>query len=490
MPTRSLVLRTALALLLVQGAASGALVAGVYVSARSALRGSVERAEAARLASAVAERVALYALGGTALTVGAAALVLLGSSRRMREIARAATAHAGGDFGARAGAQPSSELDALAHAVNASGERMASRVSELRSQTGQLEAILHAMNAGVLALDREQRILRLNPAAERLLGVKAHAARGKLLQEAMREPELNRFVEDAMADPTLQGDEFDLHRGTRLTVRANSGQLRDPQGVPVGLLIVLTDITELRRLETMRTDFAANVSHELRTPITNIKGYLETLTDAGFSDEEQARRFLDVIARNADRLGAIVEDLLLLTRLERTGPEEALATMPTAARSIIEAVVAQLDSAARAKDMRIEVRVQGGLAVEVNPQLAELALSNLVLNAVKYSPARSRVVVAARRLEPADEAPRAMIELSVADEGQGVAPEHLDRIFERFFRVDKARSREQGGTGLGLAIVKHIALVHGGRVEATSEIGRGSTFRLVLPAAERDGPGK
>jgi two-component system phosphate regulon sensor histidine kinase PhoR len=241
------------------------------------------------------------------------------------------------------------------------------------------------------------------------------------------------------------------------------------------LLVLLQDVTELRRLEAIRTDFAANVSHELRTPITNISGYVDTLLQVGLDDREQARGFLQTVKRNADRLASIVEDLLALARLEQPDSKAWLEPQSTLAADIIAGAVAEFEDAAAAKQIEIRVAAAKELRVMVNPRLAEQAVGNLVSNAVRYSASGTRVTITARAADSG------FVELAVADEGSGIEARHVPRLFERFYRVDRARSRQMGGTGLGLAIVKHIAQVHGGRVTVESEVGRGSVFRLSLP---------
>lgn len=231
----------------------------------------------------------------------------------------------------------------------------------------------------------------------------------------------------------------------------------------------------MRQLESMRSDFAANVSHELRTPITNIKGYVETMLDVGVRDEKQTIQFLETIKRNADRLGAIIEDILSLAWLEQPDTKAVLKLASVSVPRIIGSVASQFESAAEAKSIRIEAHAPGGLEAVVDSALIEQALANFVSNAIKYSPSGTVVKISAERSVDG------MIRISVEDQGPGIAADHLPRVFERFYRVDRARSRELGGTGLGLAIVKHIALVHGGRVEAQSTVGKGSTFTLVLP---------
>jgi two-component system phosphate regulon sensor histidine kinase PhoR len=290
---------------------------------------------------------------------------------------------------------------------------------------------------------------------------------------------LNRFVAESLASGPQAIAEFQLRYGSASRVQVVTEHLRNARDQPVGLLVLMNDVTQLRRLETIRSDFAANVSHELRTPITNIKGYVETMLDVGVRDQAQTRRFLEIINRNTARLASIIEDLLALARLEQPDMRSTLERVDIAVLRVIESALAQFEPDIKAKDMTTVVRVGGPaphrLQVHANAQLLEQAISNLISNAIKYSPASTTITITAERLNSGD------IAIGVADEGPGIPAEHRARIFERFYRVDRARSRELGGTGLGLAIVKHIALVHGGSVTVDSEVGRGSTFRITIP---------
>ncbi|MFO0875165.1 MAG: ATP-binding protein [Phycisphaerales bacterium] len=372
-------------------------------------------------------------------------------------------------------------------AANAARDRDAT-LDRLERTTREQQAILESMSSGLLAIDPDQHLLRVNSAAATMLGIDdPDAVRGRLVQAVVRQPGLNRFLAEAIDAEGPTEAEFVIERvgrggraergePVRLTVQAVSEPLRDAAGHPAGLLVSLSDVTRIRRLESLRVDFAANVSHELRTPITNIKGYVETMLQVGVDDPEQSRRFLEIIRRNAQRLGAIIEDLLALARLEQPGGRETLEAVDAPLRQIVESARLHLEPAAQAKEIAIAVDVPSDLVMHVMPSLVEQAVANLVANAITYSPAGStvRIVGAAR-----DDG---MAELSVIDNGPGIAPHHLPRIFERFYRIDKARSRDHGGTGLGLAIVKHIALAHGGRIDVESKPGAGSTFRLVLPA--------
>ena len=248
----------------------------------------------------------------------------------------------------------------------------------------------------------------------------------------------------------------------------------DDDESPVGAVVVLNDVTRLKRLEAVRRDFVANVSHELKTPVTSIKGFAETLEEGALDDPDTARRFVRIIAGQADRLSSIIGDLLALSTLEQRENEPRLTLEEAEVCDVLQVAVEVCEPKAQAKGITIGVSCTSCVLAAVNPPLLEQAVVNLVDNAVKYSPEGSTVEVALD--ETSDE-----IVISVSDHGPGVPREHLPRLFERFYRVDKARSRDLGGTGLGLAIVKHIAQAHGGRVSVVSRGGVGSTFRIHLP---------
>jgi two-component system phosphate regulon sensor histidine kinase PhoR len=263
-------------------------------------------------------------------------------------------------------------------------------------------------------------------------------------------------------------------------LQAQAAPLSDAAGQRIGVLIVMHDVTRLRRLEVIRRDFVANVSHEIKTPITAIKGAVETLDDAvdDLGLDDSARRFLGIIARQADRLHNIVEDLLSLARIEQETERDRIALERVDLNEVARAAVSACMLQADAKQIKVELRRADSAEVMANAQLLEQAVINLLDNAIKYSPSGTRVSIACAA--PDDDAGAQVI---VSDQGVGIDSDHLPRLFERFYRTDKARSRAQGGTGLGLAIVKHIAQAHGGTVSVESQVGRGSTFRIHLPAA-------
>lgn len=380
----------------------------------------------------------------------------------------------------------SRELLALADSLDQIRKRVGEQVELLTAQRNEQESVLQSMQVGVIAIDAQQRVLSINRVAQELLGLTGAAARGRRFAELVSQPALLRFAADVVTEQGEMSRELELRERSSLIVRAIAGRLRDANGKRVGSIIVLSDVTHLKKLENLRTDFAANVSHELRTPITNIKGYVETLLDDGLDNPEQANKFLAIVARNAERLGQIIDDMLALTSLERADVSDRLVTQPTPAGALLHAVRVHLEPEARQKNIPIVLHVSKSLYIEANARLAEQAITNLISNAIKYCPPGTRVTVRVREVEEEGER---FVEFEVADEGPGIAPEHLPRLFERFYRVDKARSREFGGTGLGLAIVKHIALVHGGSIIAESEPGKGSKFRLLFPlAADPDSP--
>lgn len=366
-------------------------------------------------------------------------------------------------------------LDALASVVlrriRSEHERQARTEDRLR----ETERVLRATPIAVLALDHLQRIAGTNPAAERLLGFDERLARGRLLQEVVRQPALHRLVSRALSAGEPIQSEIQLDGEESLELQVSCEPLHgDAQ--PPGLVVSLVDVTRMRRLESMRSEFAANVSHELRTPITNIKGYIETLLQVEMDDSEQRRKFLEIVHRNTVRLSGIVEDILTLAFLEEPEARHTIERRALPASEVVREVVEALESAALARRIEISWRCADELLVEANKSLAEQALANLVSNAIRYSGEGSKVAI-----QVVQEAH--MVRFDVRDQGPGIASKHLPRLFERFYRVDKARARTQGGTGLGLAIVKHIATIHGGSVDVASQVGSGSCFSLRLPRA-------
>ncbi|MCA9293620.1 MAG: PAS domain-containing protein [Phycisphaerales bacterium] len=426
-------------------------------------------------------------MGGAASLVTAvgAMVFTLSLTRRIRIIARGARRFASGDLRHRIGASPVVELSHLTDALNQMAGQLNDQLTLMRTRQAEQEAIFQSMQLGVVAIDAELQVLNINRVAQQMLGARQASAKGGRLTDVVEHPALLRFAADVVAEQGETVREFELPTeddDEPRVMRATAGRLRDAAGGPVGWVLLLSDITELRKLESMRSDFAANASHELKTPITNIKGYVETLLDGAMEEPERAREFLTIVARNADRLGAIIDDMLALTTLEREDEQEQLVKQATPVFGAVQAVCAHLRPEAEAKSMRLEViKPAMPLWAMINQRLAEQALANLITNAIKYSPAQTTVRIETTGALLPDG--RDAVEISIADQGPGIPEDQMDRIFERFYRVDKARSRQAGGTGLGLAIVKHIMRVHGGTVDVESPAGGGSTFRIRFPAA-------
>jgi two-component system phosphate regulon sensor histidine kinase PhoR len=350
------------------------------------------------------------------------------------------------------------------------------RIAALVAERNEQSAVLASMVEGVLAIDGRERVMAVNAAAARLLDVDAAQARGRTIHEVARNSELRRFVAEALAaDAPLERDVV-LHGDEPRFLQAHGAPVRDAAGARMGAVVVLNDVTRLRRLETVQRDFVANVSHELKTPVTSIKGFLETLLRGAMDEPANAKRFLEIVARQADRLGAIIDDMLLLSRIDQDREHPATEPMPIDIETIVRGAADVCQLKADQKGVALELACAEGLRARINPALVEQALVNLIDNAIKFSEAGSVVGVSTVRED-------GMVSVHVRDRGTGIEAEHLPRLFERFYRVDKARSRSLGGTGLGLAIVRHIAESQGGSIDVESKPGAGSTFTLRFPLA-------
>jgi two-component system, OmpR family, phosphate regulon sensor histidine kinase PhoR len=421
-------------------------------------------------------RIALSALAVAALAALVGLLITRRISGQMREITVGAERFAAGQLEHKLYVPRIQEFAVVAESLNRMAEELNKQIATLTRERNQREAVLTSMVEGVLAVDAEARVFAVNAAAGRLLDLDADDAVGKSIQEIVRNPDLQRVVDAALEGQEPVEADIAVRVGAEdLSLQANGTLLRDVVGSgDAGAVVVLNDVTRLKRLEAVRRDFVANVSHELKTPVTSIKGFAETLDDGAIEDRETAHRFVRIISGQADRLNAIIGDLLALSSLDQTEDGRGLSKEEADVCDLVRVAADVCESRAKAKNIALEAGCEDALLARVNAALLEQAVINLVDNAVKYSPEGSRVEIALER--PGDE-----LVIRVRDEGPGIPSEHLPRLFERFYRVDKARSRDLGGTGLGLAIVKHIAQVHGGRVSVESVVGRGSTFRIHLP---------
>jgi two-component system phosphate regulon sensor histidine kinase PhoR len=352
------------------------------------------------------------------------------------------------------------------------------RIQKITEQRNQLQAILSSMVEGVIALNMEERIVSLNRAACEMLGLNMETACGLSIQEAVRDTGFQKVVSDINKGRSQLEERIVLRsQAQEKTLCVRGTVIYDDSGERVGMLIVLYDVTRVERLENIRQEFVANVSHELKTPITAIKGAVETLQEVAAHEPTEAPRFLQIIRRHSERLEAIVEDLLTLSRLEQEEIHRRIPIRETKLRELLASAIAACKEMAGGKGIRVELHCHEDLKAKVNANLLEQAVINLLDNAIKYSDGGKEIKVEAEKLEE-------KIEIRVEDQGWGIDKRHLPRIFERFYRVDKARSRSQGGTGLGLAIVKHVAQVHGGSVRVISKLGEGSIFYKNIPTSE------
>jgi len=411
----------------------------------------------------------LIALLVALVTSSTVAQVLSRAMRRMTDVARRM---AGGDLTVRVRPTGDDETAELGRALDLMATNLAATLTALRGERDLLGLILQSMREGVLVLDHDGRMLLVNPALRGTLGIPADAE-GRAALELIRNAELSSILARAQAASGPISGEIETTgpRARRLLVHA--APLPVVNGKHQGLLTVFVDVTETRRLETLRKDFVANVSHELRTPITAVRSAVDTLRLTLTGDPAASERFVDIIDRNAQRLGSLVEDLLDLSRLESKDyrPE----AMPVPLRTVADQALTLL----RARIEEKKVDVGNEIDAELPPARAdrravEQVFTNLLDNAVKYCPAGASVRLRAQKTERG-------LRVEIADTGPGIEPRHLPRLFERFYRVDGGRSRDMGGTGLGLSIVKHLVETMGGAIGVESTPGRGSTFWFVLP---------
>ena len=411
--------------------------------------------------------------------------VLRRLSRPLEAIKRSAERFGRGDFSRQLTVSTDSvsiplEVASLVDTMNWMAEQLNDRITTAERQHQQLDAVFASMVESVIAVDRSENVISINQAAAALFNVKPAEIQGKNIKEFVGKSDILHFVNKTMSGyKTIEEDiVFSDQENKVRYLQAHGTRLRNLGGQHYGALIVLNDITRLQRLEEVRRDFVANVSHELKTPITSIKGFVETLLDGALEDQQDTERFLGIINKQTDRLNSIVDDLLTLSRLEQEGKDKAeLIFQKEQLSEILYSAIDACKVDAEDKNIEVKVTCPKDLLVFVNGALLEQAIINLVVNSIKYSDEDSKVDVEADR-------DNGEVVISVRDFGVGIAAEHLPRLFERFYRSDKARSRKLGGTGLGLAIVKHIVQVHEGNVTVESTPGKATVFSIRLPGSQ------
>ena len=424
----------------------------------------------------------LPVLGREALLSGVAAILValplaawfsLNISRRLRRMVNFADRIAEGDLDARLEDPFHDEISTMADALNTTAARLEQSFAELESRRSELAALLDSMQEAVVAVTPEGNVSWSNSVMRRLTGTQIKEGRG--LVHSIRDPDVLACAEVALHDREVRyGRSTSLVPGR--TFEINAAPM--PGG---GAVVVLHDVTSVEAAERSRRDFIANVSHELRTPLTSISGYVETLLEDQNPKPETTREFLSIILKNSNRMNRLTEDLLELASVE--SPDYKLSPQPIRASALVEDAIESLAGLVVDSGVALESGGAPPDLVLADPDAMTQVFGNLIENAMKYGKSGGRVRVYARATDTPGEP---MIEFVVQDFGPGMAYEHLNRIFERFYRIDKARSRDSGGTGLGLAIVKHIVLAHGGRIWAESELGAGATFHFTLPVIARE----
>jgi two-component system phosphate regulon sensor histidine kinase PhoR len=351
-------------------------------------------------------------------------------------------------------------------------EQLKSKIDIITKDSNQMRAILSSVIEGVIAVDSKQRIILFNSAFRKMFGLNKVKVIERPFWEVLRNEQLNNLLQQVINKGDLQTKELSLFFPEERVFKVHALPIhRRKQNA--GAVAVLHDITEIKKIEKMRIDFVANVSHELRTPLTSIKGFIETLKDGAIDDPQNRRRFLEIIESQADRLNNLIADLLQLSKIE--SKNIAIKFETTDIKELTQQVLANFSKTIQGKGHKIAIKFSEYFPkVKADPVKIEQVLINLISNAVKFTPNGGKIEIKGYCLDN-------QVKVEICDNGVGIAKEHLGRIFERFYRVDKARSREMGGTGLGLSIVKHIVQAHGGVVGADSQAGKGSCFYFFLP---------
>lgn len=376
-----------------------------------------------------------------------------------------------GDFSHRIMESSKDEIGELAATLNKMAEDLEDKIKEIKSQNQELAAIFNSMIEGIIVVDKSARIISINPAIEKIFGVSKEAAQGRAFLEAIRNNEISGIIKSVLNNGKALSAQVTLLLPVRKIFEINATPIFDKDAV-AGCLAVIHDITEIRRLETVRQDFVANVSHELKTPLTSIKGFIETLLEGALEDKKNSRNFLKIIQEHAERLNNLVNDLLSLSHLESS--QILLDMKKFDLRDEVKEVILGFGSQLKKSDIEIKNELAQNILVEADRDRIKQVFTNLIDNAIKFNRKDGLIRIYADEQD-------GKIKITVEDSGTGIPEKDIPRIFERFYRVDKARSRELGGTGLGLSIVKHIVELHGGMVGVESSEGLGSRFFFTLP---------
>ncbi len=392
----------------------------------------------------------------------------------LEKIESGAEKFARGDFSEKIYATDIKEYSILSEYLNKMAEQINRNMEIILQQNNLRNSILESMKEGVVAVDDNMRIIFINSEASKILEIENETAKGKIVQEVIRIYEIHKFIEEVLESRESLEKNIIIQKEKDINLQLTGAILESSDGKPMGVIMVINDITNVFALDTMKKDFVANVSHELKTPITSIKGFLETLLSGAIDDKDNALKFLNIISKNTERLNNIIDDLLLLSKVEQIKDTRYLEFEDRKVSDIINTAIENLHHKADKKRISVNLSCDDKVTFPLNSNLLEQAMINLIDNAIKYSAEKTEINVTAFIKEN-------VLNITVSDSGIGIPKEDIPRLFERFYRVDKARTREEGGTGLGLSIVKHICFVHNGTVEVESEINKGSTFLIKIP---------
>lgn len=380
------------------------------------------------------------------------------------------------DYRARVKVTKQDEIGELGNAINAMADSLQVQMTRIQQNENQLESVLDNMINGIVMIDKNGKIVLMNRRAEEVLGFSARELVGRHFAEAKQQYELSQMIQEGLKNKEHLREEITFYFPEERLLELNLVPIHPDGNEFSGVLLVLQDVSAIRRLERMRSEFVANVSHELKTPITAVKGFAETLLGGAVNDEETARSFLQIIYDESDRLNRLIGDILELSKIEsRRVP---LSFSPVEVDSFISKSVKLMESEASRKHIELSMNIEPGLYVEADEDRLRQIVMNLLSNGINYTPDGGRVSVKVEGI--GDD----LIRISISDSGIGIPKKDLPRIFERFYRVDKARSRSSGGTGLGLSIVKHLVELHKGTISVTSSLGVGSTFIIELPVLQ------
>jgi two-component system phosphate regulon sensor histidine kinase PhoR len=388
------------------------------------------------------------------------------------EISLAAERFSKGDFSRKIYPPQDEELKRLAESLNSMAKQLDEKLDIIGEQDNLQKVVLKSMNEGILAVDYEERILLLNENATVILDIKDINPTGKTLQEVVRVSEIQKFFKKLLFEGNNQETEIILQHEKDVFLQLSGTLLYDMDNKALGALVVFNDISNIKHLDTLKKDLVANVSHELRTPVTTIKGFIETLKEGAIDDPKNAERFLNIITKHINRLNLLIDDLLTLSKLEQK-PDE-IKTASENISMLLRSVAEDYEFKANEKKTILNIKCDEKLTANINKHLLEQAIGNLVDNAIKYSDKKTEIEIGAYEKDR-------HLCIYVKDDGYGITDDHMPRLFERFYRVDKGRSREEGGTGLGLAIVKHIVNTMNGIIDVESKPGKGSKFTVKIP---------